>query len=163
LTILGVDPGFGILGYAFLRVSGNTFESLCHGTLQTKKEEKISLRLKFLYEGLVELIDQFSPEEIAMEKLFFSRNVTTAIAVGEARGIVLLVAAQKGLEIHEYAPHEVKKAVTGNGRATKREVQNWMKILLNLSEIPKPDDAADALAIAYCHAVTKNFVRRFKR
>ncbi len=161
LTILGIDPGFGILGYGVLRVSGNFFEHVNHGTIQTEKEQNISLRLKFLYENLCNLIDEIKPDEIAMEKLFFSRNVTTAISVGEARGIVLLLAAQKKIEVYEYTPHEVKKAVAGNGRATKRKVQEWIKILLNLAEIPKPDDAADALAIAYCHGVVKNFTRRF--
>lgn len=161
LTILGIDPGFGILGYGFLRVSGNLFEHVHHGTIQTEREQSIGLRLKFLYDNLCNLIKEFKPNEIAMEKLFFSRNVTTAISVGEARGVVLLVAAQNKIEVYEYLPHEVKKAVAGNGRATKKDVQEWIKILLNLSEIPKPDDAADALAIAYCHGVVRNFIRRF--
>ncbi len=161
LTVLGIDPGFGILGYGILRVSGNFFEHIRHGTIQTEKEQKIALRLKFLYENLCELIEEFKPDEISVEKLFFSRNVTTAMSVGEARGIVLLSAAQNKIEVYEYTPHEVKKAVTGNGRATKKEVQEWIKILLSLPEVPKPDDAADALAIAYCHAVVKNFSRRF--
>lgn len=163
MTILGVDPGFGILGYGILRVGGNLFEYVHHGTIQTEKEQNIGMRLKFLYENLCNLINEFKPDEIAMEKLFFSRNVTTAISVGEARGVVLLAAAQNNIVIYEYAPHEVKKAVAGNGRATKRDVQGWIKVLLNLSEIPKPDDAADALAIAYCHGVVRNFIRRFNK
>lgn len=161
MTILGIDPGFGILGYGILRASGNLFEHVTHGVIQTEKEQNIALRLKYLYENLCNLIDEFKPDEIAMEKLFFSRNVTTAISVGEARGIVLLSAAQRKIEVYEYTPHEIKKAVTGNGRAMKKDVQEWIKILLNLSQIPKPDDAADALAIAYCHGATRNFIRRF--
>lgn len=161
LTILGIDPGFGILGYGILRVSGNLFEHVRHGTIQTEKQQSIGMRLKFLYDNLCNLINEFKPDEVAMEKLFFSRNVTTAISVGEARGIVLLAAAQNNIEVYEYAPHEVKKAVAGNGKATKRDVQKWIKVLLSLSEIPKPDDAADALAIAYCHGAVRNFIRRF--
>lgn len=161
MTILGIDPGFGILGYGILRVRGNFFEHVRHGTIKTEKQQSIGVRLKFLYDNLCNLINEFKPDEVAMEKLFFSRNVTTAISVGEARGIVLLAAAQNNIEIYEYAPHEVKKAVAGNGKATKRDVQKWIRVLLSLSEIPKPDDAADALAIAYCHGVIRNFVRRF--
>lgn len=161
MTILGIDPGFGILGYGILRVSGNFFEHVRHGTIQTEQQQSIGMRLKFLYDNLCNLINEFKPDEVAMEKLFFSRNVTTAISVGEARGIVLLAAAQNNIEIYEYAPHEVKKAVAGNGKATKRDVQKWIKVWLSLSEIPKPDDAADALAIAYCHGLVRNFIRRF--
>ncbi len=156
MIIIGIDPGFGILGYGVLKVAGNTFEHVTHGIFETEKTTRMSLRLKILYENLDELFKRYKPKEIAMEKLFFFRNVTTAISVGEARGVVLLAAAQQGIEVFEYTPHEVKKAVTGNGKATKKEVQRMVKLLLNLKEMPKPDDAADALAIAWCHASGRN-------
>ncbi|ABV32810.1 MULTISPECIES: crossover junction endodeoxyribonuclease RuvC [Pseudothermotoga] len=161
MIIFGVDPGFGILGYGVLSVSGNSFQHVSHGTIQTEKQQNIALRLKVLYEELSNVIDNFKPSEIAMEKLFFSRNITTAISVGEARGIVLLLAAQRNIPVFEYTPHEIKKAVTGSGKASKKDVQQMIKILLNLKELPKPDDAADGLAIAWCHCAVRNITRRF--
>ncbi|AEH50307.1 crossover junction endodeoxyribonuclease RuvC [Pseudothermotoga thermarum] len=159
MIIFGVDPGFGILGYGVLKVEGNIVEHVAHGVIETEKDLQMSLRLKILYENLVKLFEKYKPKELAVEKLFFFRNVTTAISVGEARGVVLLLAAQKNIEVFEYTPHEVKKAITGSGKATKKDVQRMVKMFLNLKEIPKPDDAADALAIAWCHALARNIRR----
>ncbi len=162
MIVIGVDPGFGILGYGVLRISGNFCEHVGHGVIETEKNTLMTTRLKILYEELNRLFDAYKPQEIAIEKLFFFRNVTTAISVGEARGVALLVAAQRGVEVFEYTPHQVKKAIAGSGKATKKDVQRMVKMFLNLKEIPKPDDAADALAIAWCHALARN-LRRFAK
>ncbi|MEN3008132.1 crossover junction endodeoxyribonuclease RuvC [Pseudothermotoga sp.] len=161
MKILGLDPGFGTLGYGVIEVSGNTLRHIVHGAIFTEKDKPIQVRLKSLYDQIRNIIRNYTPNEVAIERLFFYKNVTTAITVGEARGVALLAVVEYDLPIFEYTPHMVKKAVTGNGRATKADIQKWVTLLLELKKKPKPDDAADALAIAICHAHQRNFERRF--
>lgn len=153
MIILGVDPGYGILGYGALKVEGNRFHYLTHGVITTPKGLEMHKRLLMLKEEFLKVIETFKPDEVALEELFFFKNVKTALKVGEARGVILLILAERNIDVKEYTPYQVKKAVTGDGRAKKEQVQFMMKTLLNLKDVPKPDDAADALALAWCHAV----------
>jgi len=155
MTIVGVDPGYGILGYGVLEKEGNKIKYVTHGVITTKKEIEIPERLGYIYSEFVKILDEFSPDVCAMERLFFYKNAKTAIHVGEARGVILLAISQKNIPLKEFTPYQVKNNVTGYGKANKMQVQKMMKILLNLNEIPKPDDAADALAVAWCYAVEK--------
>ena len=152
LIILGLDPGTATTGYGIIRVVGNSFKSVIHGVILTPAGMPMEQRLIMIYEQLNELIDTYQPEQVAIEELFFNRNVTTGITVGQARGVLLLACAQKGLDIYEYTPLEVKQALVGYGRAEKHQIQQMVKTFLGLPAIPKPDDAADGLAIAICHA-----------
>lgn len=155
MTILGVDPGYGILGYGILEKNGNKIKHITHGVITTKKEIEMPNRLSYIYTEFVKLIDTYTPDVCAIESLFFYNNSKTAIRVGEARGVILLAVSQKNIPLKEFTPYQVKNNVTGYGRADKKQVQKMMKILLNLKDIPKPDDAADALAVAWCYAVEK--------
>ena len=152
MIILGIDPGTAITGYGLVSHEGNHLKRITHGVIRTSPELPMATRLSRIYQGLGELMAQYQPEVVAVEELFFNKNVRTALAVGQARGVILLSAATAGLEIAEYTPLQVKQAVVGYGRAEKMQVQEMVRVLLCLSEIPKPDDAADALAIAICHA-----------
>lgn len=155
---LGIDPGTATTGYGFVRLeSDGGLAAVAFGVITTPKESSASARLEMLYDQLRALLKKHKPETAAVEKLFFSRNVTTAIAVGQARGVALLALQQAGLEIFEYTPNEVKQAVAGYGSADKRQVQEMVRTLLLLDSIPKPDDAADALAIAITHLNTKRY------
>jgi crossover junction endodeoxyribonuclease RuvC len=151
MIILGIDPGLATTGYGILSGSEAHMKPVAYGSILTPPDWSISCRLEAIYRQVTEIIDLYQPIEIGVEELFFSRNVSTALVVGQARGVILLAAQQKGLKIMEYKPMEVKLAVTGYGRAEKKQVQQMVKILLGLAEIPKPDDTADALAIAICH------------
>lgn len=151
-VVLGVDPGTAILGYGAVAVDGDRLEVLTYGAITTPSSTPLPARLHLLFDGLSRIIEQTHPTEVAVEQLFFARNVQSALAVGHARGIVLLAAAQLGLPVGEYTPLQVKQAVAGYGRATKEQVQNMVRVMLGLRENPQPDDAADALAIAICHA-----------
>ena len=155
MIILGVDPGYGVLGYGVLKIEGNRFHHLAHGVITTPKNLEMHKRLLMLRERFLEIIEKYEPDEVALEELFFFKNVKTALKVGEARGVILLTLAEKNIKVEEYTPYQVKKAVTGDGRARKEQVQFMMKTLLNLEDIPRPDDAADALALAWCHAAHK--------
>ena len=149
LKILGIDPGFGRTGYGVIEVEGhNNYKTLTFGVFETEKHLPHHERLKMIYEKMTELLDEFKPQRLAIEELFFHKNVTTALGVGEARGVIMLAAAQRGLPITECSPLNVKLTITGNGRAEKRQVQKMIQILLRLDQMPKPDDAADALAVA---------------
>lgn len=150
--MLGVDPGTAILGYGVVAMQGEALEAVDYGVLTTSASLPLTSRLLLLFEGLTEIIERVSPTEVAVEQLFFSRNVQSAFAVGQARGVALLAAARQGLGVAEYTPQQVKQAVAGYGRATKSQVQSMVQVMLALKEIPQPDDAADALAIAICHA-----------
>lgn len=152
MLALGIDPGTAITGYGFVRelIDGG-LEVAAFGVIETPVRMSSEKRLLLLYDELKKLILLHHPESCAVEKLFFYRNVTTALAVGQARGVVLLSAVQAGLRVAEYAPLEVKQAVVGYGGADKRQVQQMVRALLGLADIPKPDDAADALAVAICH------------
>lgn len=155
---LGIDPGTATTGYGLVRLeSDGGLAAVAFGVIATPKESSPSARLEMLYNQMRALLKKHKPETAAVEKLFFSRNVTTAIAVGQARGVTLLALQQAGLEIFEYTPNEVKQAVAGYGSADKRQVQEMVRTLLLLDSIPKPDDAADALAIAITHLNTKRY------
>jgi len=160
MIILGIDPGTAITGYGIIRVQGNKFCSSEYGCIYTEAELSTEVRLQKIYKKVWSLLENYQPNEMAVEELFFNKNVRTALSVGQARGVVLLAGALKGLKVNEYTPLQVKQAVVGYGRAQKQQVQHMVKTFLNLKEIPKPDDAADALAVAICHAHFKQtFIR----
>jgi len=156
VIVLGIDPGTARLGYGLVERQGSALTMLDYGCLETINDRPLAQRLLIIHEGIDDLIRTYRPEAVGVERLFFNKNVQTAMAVGQARGVVLLVAAQHGLPVLEYGPHEVKLAVTGYGRAPKEQVQRMVQLVLSMEQIPKPDDAADALAVAVCtaHAVT---------
>ncbi|HRW05134.1 MAG TPA: crossover junction endodeoxyribonuclease RuvC [Caldilineaceae bacterium] len=150
--ILGIDPGTAITGYGVVgETARGDFELLACGVIRTEAGEEMHLRLLEIFRDLKALIAEFRPDAMAVEKLFFGRNVTTAITVGQARGAALLAAAEQGLDIAEYTPAEVKQAITGYGNADKRQIQEMVKQILHLPHPPHPDDAADGVAIAVCH------------
>jgi len=150
--ILGIDPGFGRMGYAVVSAAGNDLRLLVCDAIITPTGQAYPLRLQLIYEELCVIIDRYHPQEAAIEKLFFGKNVTTAIGVAQARGVALLTLVQSGLTIAEYTPGEVKLAVTGYWAARKEQVGYMVQHMLDLPSIPRPDDAADAAAIAICHA-----------
>jgi len=152
LRILGIDPGYEIVGYCLIDVQGNSFKLVKAGVIRTRKREDFPKRLLKIYNEILELIEKYKPEEMAIETLYFFKNVKTAIEVGEARGVILLAAITKDLKIFEYTPYQVKIAVSGYGRASKSQVQEMVKRLFGSKEKMKPDDVADAAAIAICHA-----------
>lgn len=151
MIILGVDPGTATTGYGLINKQGQQYEVIDFGCITTPANTPLHDRLDTIFEELSEIIEKHKPEHIAVEELFFANNAKTAIAVGQARGVILLAGKKKGLSVFEYTPLEVKMALTGYGRADKNQIQQMVKALLMLTEIPKPDDAADALAIAICH------------
>ncbi|GAB6181115.1 crossover junction endodeoxyribonuclease RuvC [Desulfotomaculum defluvii] len=152
MIILGIDPGTAITGYGVVEFIGNRFKPITYDCLRTGPELSLDLRLKKLYLGLLDIIKIYQPHCMAVEELFFNKNARTALAVGHARGIALLAGSYSNIPVAEYTPLQVKQAVTGYGKAEKQQVQFMVKTLLSLPEIPKPDDVADALAIAICHA-----------
>jgi crossover junction endodeoxyribonuclease RuvC len=152
LLILGIDPGTAITGYGLIRAERNRLAPIDYGTLRTRAGEDTAVRLSVLYSQLSALIKTTAPDVVAVEQLFFNTNVTTALAVGQARGVILLAVAQAGIQLAEYTPLQVKQTITGNGRASKQQVGFMIKALLNLENVPRPDDVSDALAIAVCHA-----------
>lgn len=155
---LGIDPGTATTGYGLVqRLQDDSLHAVAYGVLTTPKDISAPQRLVLLYQQLNELILLHRPQTCAVEKLFFQKNVSTAMGVGQARGVVLLALAQGGLEVAEYTPNEVKQAVAGYGSADKRQVQEMVRVLLGLPEIPRPDDAADALAIAITHLNTNRY------
>ncbi len=152
MLAIGIDPGTAITGYGLVREEQDGSLSVVdYGVIQTSADEKMPERLVQLYHNLKGIIDLHSPQSGAVEKLFFARNVRTALTVGQARGIALLALAESGVTIAEYSPNEVKQAVSGFGGADKNQVQQMVRVLLDLEQIPQPDDAADALAVAICH------------
>ena len=160
MIVLGIDPGTAITGYGLVQEDNGQARALAYGAITTPSDLPLPERLKLLQRDLAAVIEQYQPDQSAVEQLFFNKNVRTALAVGHARGVVLLTLAQASVPIYEYTPLEVKQAVTGNGRADKRQVQQMVTLLLGLNKVPKPDDAADALAIAICHAYTAPMLRR---
>lgn len=151
MIILGIDPGTAITGFGVIaEADGGRLSSIDHGCVRTLAGKPTATRLLEIYTQIGEVLDTHSPDLVAIEQLFFNRNVTTALAVGHARGVIMLAAAERNLEIMEFTPLQVKQAVTGYGRADKRQVQSMVKGLLHLEAVPKPDDAADALATAIC-------------
>lgn len=158
LTTLGVDPGTALLGYGVV-AGADPPRVRDYGVVATSTAEPMPQRLLRLHQGITEIILRHRPSIVVVEQLFFARNVTTALAVGQARGVVLLAAAQSGLEVVEYKPAEVKQAISGYGKADKPQMQEMVRLLLDLDEVPYPDDAADALAVALCHVQTSRFLR----
>jgi len=152
MIILGIDPGTAIMGYGLIEQKGNILSALDYSCWRTPAHTPLAERLLMLYEQIDPYLRRYSPDHIAVEELFFNRNTTTALSVGHARGVVLLSGAQHSIPIYEYTPLQVKQAVVGYGKAEKKQVQQMVRGLLGLDDIPKPDDTADALAIAICHA-----------
>lgn len=152
MRILGIDPGVAIVGYGVIEYNKNVFKVIDYGKITTPAHTPLPRRLKMVYDSATELVHTFKPDIVAIEELFFNTNVKTAIAVGHARGVLVLSAENAGVPIAEYTPLQIKQAVVGYGRADKNQVQQMVKMFLNLNEIPKPDDTADALAVAICHA-----------
>ena len=151
MIVLGIDPGTAIMGYGVIDYQNSRHKPLAYGTIRTNKDEKTEERLKQLFHGVNKLLDEYEPDVMAVEELFFNRNATTAITVGQARGVALLAAGLRDIPVGEYTPLQVKQAVVGYGRAEKHQVQYMLTKILGLRETPKPDDAADALAIAVCY------------
>jgi crossover junction endodeoxyribonuclease RuvC len=159
VKVLGIDPGTAACGYGIVHGSGNTLRAVVHGTWRTSATERPELRLKTIYDGVVELVAVHRPDAVALEGLFVGADARTALSVGQARGAVLLAGAVAGLDCAEYAPASVKQAVCGYGRAEKAQVQRMVKAILSLDELPRPDHAADALAVAICHALAPPLLR----
>lgn len=152
MIILGIDPGYAILGYGVLEVLNGKTKAVDCGVIETTPQMTFPERLERLYTGTLALIERFHPDHIAFEELFFYRNTTTALAVAAARGVAILASQQAGLPLFEYTPMQIKLSVTGDGHADKQQMQSMVKLLLHLNKIPKPDDAADALGVALTHA-----------
>ena len=154
MRILGIDPGTGILGFGVIDYEKGKISLVDAGVIRTPVHEDDAVRLLTIYEELTEIIKETKPTAMSVEKLFFARNVTTAMTVAQARGVVLLCGMQAGLTIHEFTPMQIKQAITGYGKADKKQMQEMVKVILGLKSIPKPDDAADALATAITHSMT---------
>lgn len=152
MIIIGIDPGYAIVGVGVVEYKGNKFRPIEYTAITTPAGMNTVDRLKKIYDEMSMLIDKHKPDSMAIEELFFNSNQKTAINVAQARGVILVAAANKGLPVREYTPLQVKQSVTGYGRADKKQIQEMVKLILHLNVIPKPDDAADALALAICHA-----------
>ena len=151
MRILGIDPGYATVGFGILDYQGMQFQPVEYGAILTEAHTDFGERLAQIYEDMCFLLDKHRPQALSVEKLFFNTNKTTGILVAEARGVILLAAAQKGVPVYEYTPLQVKSAVVGYGKAEKMQVMDMTRRILHLAEIPRPDDAADALALAICH------------
>lgn len=156
MRIIGIDPGYAIVGFGIIEYDKATFNTIAYGAITTPTDVPFERRLKILYDDFVEVLAKYKPEYMSIERLYFNTNHTTAIDVAQARGVIMLGAAQANIAIGEYTPLQIKLAVTGYGQAVKKQVQEMTKRLLKLPTIPKPDDTADALAIAICHAHSYN-------
>ena len=159
-VILGIDPGLAFTGYGVIRCSGSRFRCLAHGTVRTSPRDGMGERLVQIHQGIMDVIKTYEPEEAGIETVYFSKNSKSAIPVAQARGVVLYTLASQGVPFAEYTPLELKQAVVGNGRAEKVQVQQLIKMIFNLAELPRPDHASDALAAAFCHANFSGFRRR---
>ena len=151
MIVIGIDPGLATVGFGILRTEKNTVTPVSYGCIRTGAKKQHTQRLLEIYEGVFALFEKYAPGAVAVERLFFNTNVTNAMGVSEARGVIFLAAGQQEIPVFEYTPLQVKQAITGSGRADKKQMQEMIKRLLDLSEIPKPDDAADGLSIALCH------------
>lgn len=154
MRILGIDPGTGILGFGIIEASKGKAQLVDAGVIRTPVKEDDAVRLQTIFEELTDIIVHSKPTVMAVEKLFFSQNITTAMTVSQARGVVLLCGQQAGLELFEYTPLQIKQSLTGYGRAEKKQIQEMVKVILKLKAVPKPDDCADALAVAITHSMT---------
>jgi len=160
MVILGIDPGYGIIGYGIIEKDQRGKCSVVdYGAIKTPTDETFPVRLAIIDEAINRLIDKYKPNAVAVEELFFNTNITTGIKVAEARGVIICAAVKACSELYEYTPAQIKLAITGEGKAEKRQVQYMTKVMLNLKEIPRPDDAADALAVALTHAQTNNLLK----
>ena len=157
MRILGIDPGFAITGYSIIDYQGNKYKLIDSGAVTTKAGESFPLRLTKIYDDLSMIIDEYKPDAISVEELFFNNNVKTAINVAQARGVVLVVGCQKQIPTYEYTPLQIKQAVAGYGRADKIQVQKMVKAILNVEKLPKLDDTTDSMAAAICHAHSARF------
>ncbi|MBT4936472.1 crossover junction endodeoxyribonuclease RuvC [Candidatus Peregrinibacteria bacterium] len=156
VTILGVDPGFALVGWGIIEGIHDKLKVKSYGCIETDKELPLEKRLAIIYKELTKIINKYKPEVVAIEELFFFKNAKTAIPVSQARGVIMLAAEQSKAQVQEFTPLQVKQATCGYGRADKTQIQKMIKIILNLKTVPKPDDAADALAIAVCSAVSND-------
>jgi crossover junction endodeoxyribonuclease RuvC len=156
-VILGIDPGLAATGYGVIRCSGSRFRCIVHGTVRTSPRDEMGERLVQIHQGILDIIKTYEPEEAGIETVYFSKNSKSAIPVAQARGVVLYTLASQRVPFAEYTPLELKQAVVGNGRAEKVQVQQVLKMIFNLAELPRPDHASDALAAAFCHANFSGF------
>lgn len=161
MVILGIDPGYGTLGFGVIESARGRHRALHYGVVETPKTARFPSRLKFIGEQIQKLIEEYKPDAIAVEELFFTNNQKTAIMVAEARGVILYVAENSSAKLYEYTPLQIKQAMTGYGRAVKSQIQQMVTLMLGLKAIPKPDDAADALAVALTHAQTNSQLGQF--
>jgi crossover junction endodeoxyribonuclease RuvC len=155
MRIIGIDPGTGILGFGIIEINRGVVQLVDAGVIRTPVKEDDAVRLQTIYDELTDIIAATKPEQMSVEKLFFAKNVTTAMTVAQARGVVLLCGMQAGLNIFEYTPLQIKQALTGYGRAEKKQIQEMVRVVLRLKDIPRPDDCADALAAAITHSMTR--------
>ena len=162
MIILGIDPGLATLGYGVIEADNQNRRLIQFGTLTTPAGQPMPQRLRAIYQGMNQLMDIYNPEDVAFEELFFSKNITTGMAVSAARGVALLAVVQRTDNLYEYTPMQIKQAVTGYGGADKHQVQQMVKMLLKMKDIARPDDAADALAVALTHANSMNMKKLFK-
>ena len=160
MIILGIDPGFAIVGYGVISYKNNNMKALACGVIRTEASDLFSSRLKKIDSSLKEIIDTYKPDACSIEDLFFNTNAKTVIAAAQGRGVCIMAATAKDIPVYEYTPLQVKQAVVGYGRAQKNQVQQMVKMILNLESIPRPDDAADALAIAICHGQSSLMAKR---
>ena len=163
MRILGIDPGYAIMGYGVIEKKGSRIELIKAGAIMTDKDMIMSDRLKCLYSGLMDVIAEYDPDEASIEELYFNTNAKTVIFVGEARGVAVLACANSGIPIFEYTPLQIKTSLTGNGRADKKQVQFMVKKVLGLEDIIRPDDAADAVAAAITHSKTGEMIKKLSR
>ena len=162
MIILGIDPGLATLGYGVIEADNNRRRLIQFGTLTTPAGQPMPQRLRAIFQGMNQLMDIYQPDDVAFEELFFSKNITTGMAVSAARGVALVAVVQRTDNLYEYTPMQIKQAVTGYGGADKHQVQQMVRMLLNMKEIARPDDAADALAVALTHANSMNMKKLFK-
>jgi crossover junction endodeoxyribonuclease RuvC len=151
MIVIGIDPGIARVGYGVIRKDKGVLSPIAYGCIQTDKDTPASQRLLEIYRDLDRIFTKYRPESVALEKLFFSKNITSAMSVSEVRGVIRLLSEQRKIPVAEYTPSQVKQAITGSGRADKRQMQEMVQRLLGLAELPRPDDAADGLSIALCH------------
>lgn len=162
MVILGIDPGLATLGYGVIEASGNKYRLIQFGTVTTPAGQTMPERLKMIYNGVSRLMEIYNPDEVAFEELFFSKNITTGMAVSAARGVALVAVANRTENLYEYTPMQIKQAITGYGGADKHQMQHMVKLLLRMDDIPRPDDAADGLAVAITHANSLHARHMFK-
>ena len=160
MRILGIDPGFAITGFSIIDYAGNKFKLITSGAILTEAHTSFPLRLEKIYNDLTMIIEEYKPDAMSIEELFFNNNAKTAINVAQARGVILIAAKTKGIPIYEYTPLQVKQSVVGYGRADKMQVQRMVKMILNTEKLPKLDDITDSMAIGICHAHSSRFSQK---